>query len=284
MDESAKKELQTFAPVLGEYTQLSNIVSATNATRLIVASPADSREVIESVALAASGRITIDIVPDVYEILFSSTYLIVGDIPLMRVADRQQLGYSHYPKRAFDLFLSVILGILLAPVMLVAMIAVKLEEKGPVFYRQERVGKGGRHFTVMKFRTMSADAEQLSGPVMAEANDSRITRVGKVLRALRIDELPQILNVISGSMSFIGPRPERPFFVEQFLHEIEGYEERLRVLPGITGLAQINGGYATSPELKLKYDLMYVYHQSCLLDLQMIVETIRVVLTGRGAR
>jgi lipopolysaccharide/colanic/teichoic acid biosynthesis glycosyltransferase len=131
---------------------------------------------------------------------------------------------------------------------------------------------------------MVKNAEELSGPVLASENDPRITPIGHKLRALRIDELPQMINVLRGEMSFVGPRPERPAFVDEYLADIPGYSERFRIKPGVTGLAQINGGYATTPERKLKYDLMYLYHQSPVLDLQIAVETIKVVLTGKGAR
>jgi len=283
-DVSVHEGLQSYAPVQGGYAKLPDIIAKTGATRLIVASPARSREIIATVALVDGNDVAIDIVPDIYEILFTSTDSIVGDIPLIHATGKQLRGYGQYPKRVFDLIMSVIFFILGAPIMLAAAIAIRLDDGGPIFYRQERVGKGGRLFQVIKFRTMALDAEKESGPVLAEDDDVRITRVGKVLRNFRIDEMPQFLNVMRGRMSFIGPRPERPFFSDQYMNEIKGYDERLRVLPGITGLAQINGGYATTPELKLKYDLMYVYHQSFLLDLQVIAETIKVVLTGKGAR
>ncbi|MCL2746928.1 MAG: sugar transferase, partial [Coriobacteriia bacterium] len=131
---------------------------------------------------------------------------------------------------------------------------------------------------------MIKNAEQHSGPVLATEDDPRITALGHKLRKFRIDELPQMLNILRGEMSFIGPRPERPAFVEEYLKEIPGYSERYRIKPGVTGLAQINGGYATTPERKLKYDLMYLYHQSLAFDVQITVETIKVVLVGKGAR
>jgi len=131
---------------------------------------------------------------------------------------------------------------------------------------------------------MIKNAEQHSGPVLATEDDPRITALGHKLRKFRIDELPQMLNILRGEMSFIGPRPERSAFVEKYLAEIPGYSERYRIKPGVTGLAQINGGYATTPERKLKYDLMYLYHQSFAFDIQITVETIKVVLVGKGAR
>jgi lipopolysaccharide/colanic/teichoic acid biosynthesis glycosyltransferase len=131
---------------------------------------------------------------------------------------------------------------------------------------------------------MIRGAEASSGPVLATEDDVRITPLGRFLRKYRIDELPQLANILAGDMSFVGPRPERPFFVEQFAAEIPGYRERFKIKPGVTGLAQVSGSYATTAERKLKYDLIYMYHQSLLMDVQIVIETVRVVLTGRGAR
>jgi lipopolysaccharide/colanic/teichoic acid biosynthesis glycosyltransferase len=131
---------------------------------------------------------------------------------------------------------------------------------------------------------MVRDAEASSGPVLACEEDPRITPLGRVLRRYRIDELPQLTNILKGEMSFVGPRPERAFFIETFLEQIPGYRERFRIKPGATGLAQVSGGYATTPERKLKYDLIYMYHQNLLMDVRIVADTIRVVLTGRGAR
>jgi lipopolysaccharide/colanic/teichoic acid biosynthesis glycosyltransferase len=131
---------------------------------------------------------------------------------------------------------------------------------------------------------MIKDAEEATGPVLAEEGDARITTVGRFLRKFRIDEFPQLINILRGEMSFVGPRPERPYFVEQYLKEVNGYRERFNVKPGVTGLAQVSGSYATNPERKLKYDLIYIYHQTPAMDMQIVAETLRVVLTGRGAR
>jgi lipopolysaccharide/colanic/teichoic acid biosynthesis glycosyltransferase len=187
-------------------------------------------------------------------------------------------------KRVADVVFALMLLVLLSPVLLLAALAILASMGTPVVFRQERTGRDLRPFAVYKFRTMVRNAEQLSGPVLAEADDPRITPVGRFLRTYRIDELPQLVNILKGDMSFVGPRPERPYFVEQFLKEIPGYRERFRVHPGVTGLAQVMGGYATTPERKLKYDLIYMYHQSLAMDVQIVLETLRVVLTGRGAR
>ncbi len=168
------------------------------------------------------------------------------------------------------------------PVCLAAGIAIRLGSPGPIFYRQRRVGRGGREFVMYKLRTMREDAEDASGPVLARDDDARVTWPGRFLRATRIDEIPQLLNVLNGTMSLVGPRPERPEFVEELVREVPGYRERWLVKPGLTGLAQVRGEYHTSPAYKLKYDLAYIHNHSLLLDLRILVATVRTLLTRRG--
>jgi sugar transferase (PEP-CTERM system associated) len=190
-------------------------------------------------------------------------------------------------KRVFDVLCSSALIVLSAPVMLVTAVAIMLESKGRVFYRQERVGANGRNFLVTKFRSMRADAEPDGKPRWASANDDRITRVGQVIRRTRIDELPQLFNVLAGDMSLVGPRPERPFFVEQLTNEIPYYAVRHSLKPGVTGWAQVRYQYGSTVEdsqEKLQYDLYYVKNHSLLLDIVVLFETVGVVLTGKGAR
>jgi sugar transferase (PEP-CTERM system associated) len=190
-------------------------------------------------------------------------------------------------KRLFDLLTSVVLLMVTLPVIVLAMLAVALESRGGVFYRQERVGEAGRRFRIVKLRTMRVDAEADGKPRWAGINDSRITRVGAFLRKTRIDELPQLWNVFAGHMSFVGPRPERPFFVEQLTEKIPFYQVRHSVKPGITGWSQVRHPYGASIEdglLKLQYDLYYVKNHSLFLDLLILVETLQVVVLGKGAR
>jgi sugar transferase (PEP-CTERM system associated) len=198
---------------------------------------------------------------------------------------RRMLLYRH-GRRLLDVTLSTIGLLLSLPLMALAAVAVKLDSRGPVLYRQTRVGQRNHHFTIMKFRSMRIDAEP-DGPVWAEEDDPRITRVGRLIRKLRIDELPQFINIIRGEMSFIGPRPERPEFVEQLEREIPYYSQRHLVKPGLTGWAQIRYPYCASIEdavQKLQYDLYYIKNQSLLLDVITLFETTRIVLFGRGAR
>ena len=190
-------------------------------------------------------------------------------------------------KRAFDIVVSIVLLVLAAPVMLLTALAIKLDSRGPVFYRQERTGENGRAFAVMKFRSMRTDAEGDGKPRWASAQDDRVTAVGNVIRRLRIDELPQLFNVLRGQMSLVGPRPERPYFVEQLTAQIPYFAARHSVKPGVTGWAQVRYQYGATVEdaqQKLQYDLYYVKNHSLFLDPAVLFETIGVVLTGKGAR
>jgi len=177
--------------------------------------------------------------------------------------------------------------IILLPLFALVALAIKLETRGPIFFSQERVGENREIFNILKFRSMKADAEESSGPVWATDDDPRITRVGKIIRKLRIDEFPQMWNVIKGEMSFVGPRPEREFFVQELEKKIPYYRERYTVKPGITGYAQVLYPYGASEQdalEKLKYDLYYIKNMSPILDLMVIFKTIKIVLLGRGAR
>jgi sugar transferase (PEP-CTERM system associated) len=194
--------------------------------------------------------------------------------------------YRTLVKRVFDVLCAMLLIVLSLPVMLVTAVIIKLESRGPVLYRQERVGLNGATFQVAKFRSMRTDAEK-DGPRWATAQDSRVTRVGAVIRKLRIDELPQLFNVLRGDMSLVGPRPERPFFVEQLTQQIPYFAARHSVKPGVTGWAQVRYQYGSTIEdaqEKLQYDLYYVKNHSLFLDIVILFETVFVVLTGKGAR
>lgn len=189
-------------------------------------------------------------------------------------------------QRVVDLIVSALLFLIFLPSWVVVAIAIKLESKGGVLYSQERVGKGGKIFRIYKFRSMYADAEKRGGPQLATQNDPRITRVGRILRKTRIDELPQLFNVLKGNMSLVGPRPERPYFVEKYRREIPNYILRLKVKPGLTGYAQVESGYDETIEdvkIKLAYDLYYIEHaDSWKLYFWILTKTIWVVLTARG--
>lgn len=180
-------------------------------------------------------------------------------------------------KRLIDVTASLAILLVTSPIILVTAVLVKATSKGPVFYKQIRITKDQKEFGILKFRTMSATAEDSSGPVLASANDSRVTKVGKYLRSLRIDELPQLFNVLKGDMSLVGPRPERPFFVEQFQEQNRYYYLRHNVRAGITGYAQVYGKYATDFNSKLNFDLVYIKKYSFVLDVKIMLQTIKIL-------
>ena len=190
-------------------------------------------------------------------------------------------------KRGFDVVIALLLLLVTLPILLMFSLLIVLDSRGPVIYRQARVGRGGKVFTVLKFRSMASDAEKGGNPEWAKENDHRVTRIGRLMRRTRIDELPQLLNVLRGEMSFVGPRPERPEFVEMLTQQIPFYAVRHSVKPGISGWAQVRYSYGASVEQavrKLEYDLYYVKNHTLLLDLLILIETGRVVLLGEGAR
>lgn len=223
------------------------------------------------------------IVPDIDDLRVRHAFFTrIGDIPMVQLRRYELPTEAQVVKRIVDLVVSVLLALVFLPVWIVVPVLIKVFSPGPVFYSQERVGKGGVTFRVHKFRTMVVDAEKYTGPVLAEENDPRITPIGRWLRATRLDELPQLWNVIMGEMSLIGPRPERPVFVEQFAKEHPGYHLRHTVKPGLTGLAQVFGRYDTDPVDKLRYDMMYITHYSLLMDLQILFWTVQAVLVPQS--
>ena len=190
-------------------------------------------------------------------------------------------------KRSVDLILSIFMLIFCSPLIVVTAVLIKIDSIGPVFFSQERVGEKGKIYRIHKFRSMVADAEKKSGPVWAQSDDDRITRVGKIIRRLRIDEVPQLYNVLKGEMSFVGPRPEREYFVKQLEDLIPYYTIRYTVKPGITGWAQVCYGYGASVEdavEKLNYDLFYIKNMTTLMDVMIVLRTIKIVLFSKGAR
>ncbi|MEH7748946.1 sugar transferase [Neobacillus drentensis] len=211
---------------------------------------------------------------------FYQDYLMVSSSKLTLSKNVEQYLYL---KRAYDIFLATLGLIIALPIVLLFSILIVLETPGSPFYVQERMGKNGKRFMMMKLRSMRMDAEK-EGAKWAEVNDPRITKVGAFIRKTRIDELPQLVSVLKGDMSIIGPRPERPFFTAKFNKEIKGFENRLIVKPGLTGLAQVSGGYDMSPREKLQYDLAYIQNLTFSLEVKIMVKTFKVIFTGEGAR
>ena len=240
--------------------------------------PVEAKEHI--LRIASGKKKMIILVPTLYEISCSKMYLWqIDDLPTQRVSRMLLTLEQRILKRTLDIVIAVTALILLSPVMLITAAIIKLESPGPIIYSQVRVGRYGKEFKVHKFRSMKQDAEAQTGPVLAKEGDSRITKAGRFIRATRIDELPQLFNVLKGEMSIVGPRPERPFFVEQFIKEKPEYAYRHNVKPGITGLTQIAGKYNTTAYDKLVYDLIYIQNVSVMYDLTLMLQTLKVLIT-----
>lgn len=233
--------------------------------------------------LCLTNRKIVYVVPELFEISLMNTRLVqFEDIPAFMI-DRLGLTVEQrFFKRVFDLLLSLIGIVILSPLMIVVAALIRLTSSGKVFYVQERVTCKDKVFRMYKFRTMREDAEKDTGPVISGRHDPRVTAVGRFLRKFRIDEIPQLFNVLKGDMSIVGPRSERPYFVEQYEKEIPEYMQRYVVKAGITGYAQILGNYDTSTENKLRYDLIYIKNYSLLLDLKLMFQTVKVVFTGNN--
>ena len=225
------------------------------------------------------------IVPDLYEIILTRAAMTqVHDTPVIECHDMQLTFLQHFMKRLCDLLFALVVAVPALPLLVLSTLAVRLTSTGPVIYAQDRVGFRGKVFTLYKLRTMVVDAEEQSGPVLSMEEDDRVTPVGRFLRAIRLDELPQLYNVLRGDLSLVGPRPERPYFVEQFEREIPEYKLRHLVKPGITGLAQVNGYYATNSKDKLRYDLYYLSDYSILMDMKILLLTIPTIFNREATR
>jgi len=237
-----------------------------------------ARSLAFEVFLSRSG-VLVYLVPEVHDIAIGALHhTVLGDMPLICFSDKTILGRMLLLKRVMDIAVSFAALVILSPLLLLTIVAIKLSSRGPAIYSQERVGRGGRIFKVHKFRTMVVDAEKVTGPVISSGDDPRVTKIGRILRNTKIDELPQLINVLLGHMSLVGPRPERPAFVEEFETKYLAYADRKKVLPGLTGLAQISGLYESDPDMKLKYDLLYIYNYRPLMDIAIMYRTFEYVL------
>lgn len=245
--------------------------------------PVEEKARLASLALER-GR-EVHLVPDLYDILLLNARVgQVDDLPVLEIPSLGLTPLQEAAKRTLDVAVAAAGLVLAMPLLLVIAALVRLTSPGPAFYRQERVGRGGRAFTLYKFRTMVREAEAATGPVLATAGDPRVTPLGRILRAARLDELPQLLNILKGEMSLVGPRPERPHFVEQYANELADYRYRMLVRPGLTGVAQVMGRYSTGAADKLRYDLYYIRNYSFFLDLKLLLQTLSVLFSRKAAR
>ncbi len=278
-----KGEVVGWLKVESELVDLRKIVSGKRVSEVIIVdSGLPRKKILDIVFHSEAEGLNVWIVPGLYEIMMGKVKIShLGDIPLIRLESEPLTRKNMTMKRGIDAIFSILILLLSAPLMLLISISIKIDSKGPVLYKQKRVGYKGRIYDVHKFRSMYKEAELETGPILARRNDERITRVGYFLRKLHLDEIPQFFNILKGEMSLVGPRPERPVFVQEFKRNIPGYYRRYVVKPGITGLAQLYGGYETSVENKLKYDLAYINNWSLGMDLNIFFMSTEIVLRGR---
>jgi exopolysaccharide biosynthesis polyprenyl glycosylphosphotransferase len=252
---------------------------------LIALSYKDHPQLLEMIRDAEGLNIELMMVPDMLDLMTSRVRIReIEGIPFIQIKEIPLSTWNRINKRTFDILFSSIILLVTLPITAMLAAVIKLTSKGPIFFRQERIGLDGSAFPVVKFRTMRADAEVTTGPVRAKKGDPRTTTIGRILRRTSLDELPQLWNVLRGHMSIVGPRPERPFFVEQFKSKIPRYLERHRVKAGMTGWAQVNGLRGDAPiEERTKYDIYYVENWSLVFDVKIILKTIRAVIFGKDA-
>lgn len=273
-------------PVLGSYADLPRLIEATRSDEVLLALPSSQQaELRELLARIQDEIVDIRVVPDVHDyVRFGCHVEQLDGVPIVRLNDSPMYGGRALLKRTMDVVLSAVGLVLIAPLLLVIAAAVKLTSTGPVLYSQERMGLDGRTFRMWKFRTMRVDAEAIAGPVWTRPNDDRRTPIGAFLRATSLDELPQLVNVLMGEMSLVGPRPERPVFVDKFRHEISHYMLRHKVKSGITGWAQVNGWRGnTSLERRIECDLYYIQNWSLALDVKILTMTLWKGFINRNA-
>lgn len=273
-------------PLAGDYEAIPQLVKQHNIEEVLVATGYDSKEEILNIIARCNGMVpSVKLAPESSFLLSGfRTEEVIGH-PLIRLYPTNLNPWQRVAKRCIDLVVALLILIPFLPLWMLLGLLIKLDSPGPVFFTQERVGKKGRVFTLYKFRSMIHEAEKETGPVWATLGDRRVTRIGKFLRRLRLDEIPQLLNVLKGEMSLVGPRPERPFFVEQLDKEVDFYSRRLLIRPGITGWAQVKHRYDRSLDdvkQKIKYDLYYLENMSLRLDFKIIVRTVMVALSGKG--
>ena len=279
IQKSEIKDKYDILAMVSKRFEVSRLLTEKEVDIILIGASIERKEKEDILALALQNSTLVWIIPGFYEIMLSKApSQPLGDSLVFEIHPIELEYLNRFLKRTLDIALSSIGLILLIPLLAFLALIVKLESPGNPIFSQKRVTLGGEEFTLYKFRTMVEKAEDATGPILATENDPRITRVGSLLRRTRLDELPQLFNVLCGSMSIVGPRPERPYFVDKFVQEIPHYSYRLKVKSGITGLAQVTGKYSTSPADKLKYDLLYMKRFSLLRDLYIILKTFKVVM------
>jgi len=271
--------------VLGGYDDIIKVVEGKKIDEVIVTISHTANSKLWETILKYEDKIKFKIIPDIYDAIISKMgSLHIEAVPLISLSIDPISGWNRTIKRLLDILISLLVLILFLPLFPIIAILIKLDSKGHIFYRQERVGKDEERYKICKFRSMYSGAEDKTGPILATSDDTRITKLGKSIRQWRLDELPNLFNVLCGHMSLVGPRPERPEFVEQFKNTISGYHLRFKVRPGITGLAQVNAPYDVPVEIKQLYDILYLNNYSLFLDFKIMLKTVLIILRREGAQ
>ena len=274
-------------PVLGSLNSLSETIHESDVSEVIVALDRPNHDrLLDIITIANGNPVSLKIIPDMYEVVsgLARTEQLFG-VPLVQINPEIMTKQQRFLKRLIDIVFASLVLVPLFPIWLIFSIAIKIDSRGPILYRQERLGLNGRRYMLNKFRSMVHNAESHTGPIWAKEGDPRITHVGWLLRRFRLDEIPQFINVLMGDMSVVGPRPERPYFVQKLMDEFPFYYRRYKVRPGITGWAQIKHSYDSTVDdvrQKLKYDFFYIENLSLSLDFLIMLRTAVVMLSGRG--
>ena len=286
-NDASKPNGPTDLPVLGSLNEIRPIIEDHHVNEVVIAlEKPDHSKLLDILTRSNGAPVSLRIIPDMYEVIsgLAKTEELYG-LPLVNINPEILTIQQRFVKRLTDLAVSLFIIVPLFPVWLIVSLAIKIESRGPVLYRQERVGQNGNVFMINKFRSMVQEAETMTGPIWAKQEDPRITNVGQFLRRFRLDEVPQFINVLIGDMSVVGPRPERPYFVQKLMEEFPYYYRRHRIRTGITGWAQIKHSYDSSladVRQKLKYDFFYIENTSFSLDLLIMLRTVLVMISGKG--